>query len=105
MKLVINEPPKHDIPAKREGFKPWKNEYGEDYGDWSHLPEKLWHCTVCGIEWGVSIRKGKLSCIKEDPVSSTKKTMNQDSHIDKTTLLVLAAVLLLMFLLGATNVN
>ena len=34
----------HNAPAYRKGFKPWDNEFGIDYGDWSGIPEELHKC-------------------------------------------------------------
>lgn len=48
--------PSHYFPAKQEGFRPWKNDYGE-YRDWSDVPDKLFKCVICGVDWGVSIRQ------------------------------------------------
>jgi hypothetical protein len=53
----------HDFPAKHKDFRPWKNKLGIDYGDWTHVPDELYQCVNCGIEWGESIRQGKSSCV------------------------------------------
>ena len=42
----------HDVPAKRPDFRPWKNELGIDYVDWSHVPNELYLCTRCKKPWG-----------------------------------------------------
>lgn len=77
----------HDVPAKRNGFRPWDN----GFEDWSSVPEYYWYCINCKRHWRNTfdsycerVKQGNLGwrkhlqrmVVSEDPIKYLEEQMD-----------------------------